>query len=334
MKILEKQNLNAAFDRLAREALLLLPMQKGKTSAFLPWNEFDPSQDKLCLEVLNVQQPPKDAVLPQTERMYKFKTNGPDVTVEEVYEVRDPQIVFGIRPCDYRGIECLDQVFRTRGYEDGFYRARRDNTVFISQACYEPGPNCFCNAMGVDPLRPAADVIIHDMGNAYAWEPLSAKGEEITKLLGDLLKEQDAKLPDAKPFTRKVNYEGLAEKLKGMFEHPIWERLSDPCQNCGICTYVCPTCYCFDIQVKTFGEEGYRFRCWDSCMYREYTLMAGGHNPRETSMERFRNRFLHKLEFFKERYGNPLCIGCGRCLIACPAGISIVKIMEELKEVE
>ncbi len=334
MKVLEKKNLNAALDRLASTALLLLPMQKGKTSAFLPWNEFDQSQDELRLEVLNVAQPPKDVVLPQTERMYKFKTSGPDVLVEEVYEVSEPQIVFGIRPCDYKGIECLDTVFRTRGYEDGYYQARRDNTVFIAQACYVPGPNCFCNAMGVDPLRPAADVIIHDLGSAYAWEPLSARGEELTKLLGDLLNEQEVKLPEAKPFARQVSYDGLAEKLKDMFEHPIWERLSDPCQNCGICTYVCPTCYCFDIQVKTFGEEGYRFRCWDSCMYREYTLMAGGHNPREASMERFRNRFLHKLEFYKERYGDPLCIGCGRCLIACPAGISIVKIMEELKEVE
>lgn len=334
MKVLSKQKLNAAFDRLAEKAELLLPMQKGETSAFWPWTQFEQGKDELRLEVLNVDKPPKEAVLPQTERMYKFKASGPDVAVEEVYEVTEPKIVFGIRPCDLRGIECLDQVFLTRGYEDSFYKSRRDNTVFIAQACYQPGPNCFCNAMGVDPVKPHADIIIHDIGDAYGWEVLSTRGEEITKTMGDLLEEKSAGLPEAKPFTRQVSYEGLAEKLKGMFEHPIWEELSDPCQNCGICTYSCPTCYCFDIQVKTFGEEGYRFRCWDSCMYREYTLMAGGHNPREASMERFRNRFLHKLQFFQERYGQPLCIGCGRCLIACPAGISIVNIMQELKEVE
>lgn len=332
MKVLEKAKLNAAFDRLANEALLLLPVQKGDVSAFLPWSEFKEGRDRLALESLNVEKPPKDAVFPQTERMYKFKTEGQEVVVEEVYEVKEKRIVFGIRPCDFRGIECLDQVFFTKGYVDSFYQARRENTVFIANACYAPGPNCFCQDMGVDPLKANADVLIHEAGEAYAWEALTSKGEEISKILGDLLVEKDVQLPQAKPFTRRADYEGLTEKLKGMFEDPIWERLSDPCQNCGICTYSCPTCYCFDIQVKTFGEEGYRFRCWDSCMYREYTLMAGGHNPREASMERFRNRFLHKLEFFQERYGQPLCIGCGRCLIACPAGISIVKIMEELKE--
>ncbi|MCX5780977.1 MAG: 4Fe-4S dicluster domain-containing protein, partial [Firmicutes bacterium] len=101
-----------------------------------------------------------------------------------------------------------------------------------------------------------------------------------------------------------------------------------------ICTYSCPTCYCFDIQVKNWGEEGYRFRCYDSCMYKEYSLMAGGHNPREASVERFRNRFLHKLQFFNERYGTPLCTGCGRCIVVCPAGISIVSIINEIKEAE
>lgn len=334
MKILSKQKLTAAFDQLAEKAELLVPMQKGATSAFLPWPEFEPGRDELRLEALNVDKPPKDAVLPQTERMYKFSASGPEVAVQEVYEISSPRIVFGIRPCDFRGIECLDQVFLTRGYADGFYQSRRDNTVFIAQACYQPGPNCFCNAMGVDPVKPQADVTIHDLGDGYAWEPLTPKGEETTEMISDLLQEKKADLPEVKPFTRQVAYAGLAEKLKDLFEHPIWEKLSDPCQNCGICTYSCPTCYCFDIQVKSFGEAGYRFRCWDSCMYREYTLMAGGHNPREASRERFRNRFLHKLQFFQERYGQPLCIGCGRCLIVCPAGISIVNIMQELKEVE
>jgi ferredoxin len=147
-----------------------------------------------------------------------------------------------------------------------------------------------------------------------------------------MLEEKELKAPEAKAFQTQVDYEGVAEKLKGMFEHPIWEDLSSNCQNCGICTYVCPSCHCFDIQVKSWGEEGYRFRCWDSCMYGEYTAEAGGGNPRPTTKERFRNRFLHKLEFFSERYGYPLCTGCGRCIVACPTGINIVNIINEVKE--
>jgi len=311
-------------------------MQRGPQSGFFAWKSFENKTDKLALDVLNVYLPPKNVVLPQTEKMYSFQQEGVEVKIEKVYEDPNPKIIFGIRGCDAQGIACLDQAFLTRGYEDGFYKARREATTIIANACYAPGPNCFCTSMGGNPAEvPTADVLLRDAGEqGYVWESQTAKGQAATEKIADLLEDKQVTLPSAKPVTRTVNYEGVAEKLKGMFEHPIWAKYSEPCQTCGICTYSCPTCYCFDIQVKNWGEEGYRFRCYDSCMYREYTLMAGGHNPREATVERFRNRFLHKLQFFNERYGTPLCTGCGRCMVVCPAGVSIVQIINEIKEAE
>lgn len=336
MKILKTNKLQSAFDKLSASADLFVPMLRGPQSGFFSWKTYNEDVDDLMIDILNVYQPPKNLVLPQTEKLYNFKQQGMEINIEKAEEEIEPKIIFGIRSCDVKSIDYLDEVFLTRGYVDNDYKARRDSVIIIANACYNPGTNCFCDSMGVNPTEiESADIILREYSDeGYVWEVKTDKGEEVTKLIADLLEEQEVRLPELKPFLRKVEYEGVAEKLKDMFDHPIWERLSAPCQNCGICTYLCPTCYCFDIQVKTWGDEGYRFRCWDSCMYREYTQMAGGHNPREAAKERFRNRFLHKLQFFNERYGSSLCTGCGRCIVVCPTGINITSIIEAIKEAD
>jgi ferredoxin len=335
VKVLSKAKLQTVLDKLSDSAEVFVPMQKGEQSAYFPWKSFVDGKDELMLEELNVYQSPKNVVLPQSEKMYSIKSKGVEVNIDETFEDAHPTIIFGARGCDVKGIIAMDDVFLTRGYEDSFYKTRRSANTIIANACYEPGPNCFCTSMEVNQLDPVgADVIIRDAGEAYIWEVKSEKGEAVTALIASLLEEKDMKLPEAKPFKQNVDYSGVAEKLKGMFEHSIWDKLSQPCINCGMCTFVCPSCYCFDIQVKMWGEEGYRFRAWDSCMFEEYSREAGGGNPRGSSKERFRNRFLHKLEFFKERYGTPLCTGCGRCIIVCPTNINIVKIIDAVKEAD
>lgn len=336
MKVLKRSKLETVFNKLAESTDLYVPLLKGTQTGFYSWKSFDEDYDDIVLDLLNVYSPPKNLVLPQTEKLYDFKQEGMEVQISEVKEKIDPKVLFGVRACDVKSIDYLDEVFLTRGYDDTPYKARRDSITIIANACYTPGTNCFCESMGVNPTEiESADIILREYGNeGYVWEVKTAKGEETTKLIADLLEDQEVTLPEVKQFLRSVEYDGVAEKLKDMFEHPIWDRLSAPCQNCGICTYLCPTCYCFDIQVKTWGDEGYRFRCWDSCMYREYTQMAGGGNPREAAKERFRNRFLHKLQFFNERYGSSLCTGCGRCIVACPTGINIITIIENIKEAD
>ncbi|NLB52133.1 MAG: 4Fe-4S ferredoxin [Syntrophomonadaceae bacterium] len=336
MKVIKKAKLEKVLEILAKEHDVYVPMQRGAQTGFFSFKTYNEDFDDIMLDTLNVYQPPKSIVFPQTEKMYGFKSEGQKINIDKVYEESEPKIIFGLRSCDLKAIDYLDELFFTKSYEDEFYRKRRDNTIMIVNACYNPGSSCFCDSMGVSPNEPKnADVLIHDIGEGdFAWEAKTDKGEAVTELIKDLLEEREVTLPTLKPFKRQVAYEGVAEKLKDMFDHPMWKDLSYPCHNCGICTYMCPTCYCFDIQVKTTGEEGYRFRCWDSCMYREYSQMAGGHNPRELDAERFRNRFLHKLQFFPERYGEPLCTGCGRCIVVCPAGVSIVKIIEKVKEAD
>ncbi|MDD3363723.1 MAG: 4Fe-4S dicluster domain-containing protein [Syntrophomonas sp.] len=335
MKVLSKAKLQAALNKLSDQNELFVPMQKGQQSGYFTWKSFEDGKDELMLEALNVYQSPKSVVLPQTEKMYSIKGQGMEINIDKTYEDDHPTIIFGARGCDVKGIMAMDEVFLTRGYEDSFYKARRQANTIIANACYEPGANCFCSTMEVNRIDPVgADVILRDAGNGYVWEAKSEKGEAVTAIIADLLEDKDMKLPEAKPFQQNVDYTGVAEKLKGMFEHPLWDKLSQACINCGMCTYVCPSCYCFDIQVKMWGDQGYRFRAWDSCMFEEYSREAGGGNPRGASKERFRQRFLHKLEFFKERYGTPLCTGCGRCIVVCPTDTNIVRIIDAVKEAE
>lgn len=331
MKVLSKSRLKEAFAMLAEGSELYVPLQKGEITGFFPWTKNETAE--LTLDVLNTCFPPKNVLLPQTEKMYAFRTEKEKVEIQEVFESKLNRVIFGIRACDLKAISALDKVFLT-GFVDKFYEARRNNLTIIAQACYEPGKYCFCESMGVDPTNPeGADILLYDLGDEFGWEDRTDKGKDLTNRLAGILMEREFKKPDFKGFTARVDIEGLAEKLKTNFEHPVWEELAGKCMNCGICTYFCPGCYCFDIQVKTRGDKGYYFRCWDSCMYKEYNQMAGGHNPREDKKARFRNRFLHKLEFFQGKYGSPLCTGCGRCIVMCPNGVNIIKIIERLKEV-
>lgn len=329
MKTLAKSKVNEALNLLSKDAKVLAPMQVNGVSKFAPWG----SEGTLDLEAVNTLLPPKDALFPQTEKMYTFKVANQEITEVVEHNEAEKQIVFGIKPCDMQTIKCLDEVFLTKGFIDEFYKKKRDNIVTVCIGCTKVDPTCFCDSMGVNPAsHEAADVQLVDLGDAYGVNAQTPAGEEVVAKLQGLLAE-GAGEAKAVSCTLKVDMTDVPQKLAKMFEHPIWEEVSRKCVGCGTCTYVCPSCYCFDIDGRKDGNEGYKFRCWDSCMFSEYTRMAGGHQPRPSKLQRVRNRFLHKLQYFNERYDKNLCVGCGRCLVKCPVSMDITSFIDQLKEV-
>ncbi len=326
MKVFRKAEVEKILDRLSAHAEVYVPMLRGPGSGFFAWQTYDEDFDDLVLDRLNVYLPPKQIIISPAEKTsFNAITDGEPV---------NEKIIFGIRGCDIQAIAFLDEFFAHGVSGAELYQQRRDHTTIIANACYHPAPSCFCSSMGVDPLEPGgADVIIRDTGGSgYVWESRTTKGDRLTEIIADWLEEKEADLPAPLPFSLKVDLNGMTEKIGEMSDHPLWEKHSEACQSCALCTYDCPTCYCLDLQAAHWQEAGYAFSCLESCAYKNEALSAGGVSSLEAATQRFRHRFLHKLHFYPQRYGKPLCTGCGRCIAICPSDSGIAKIIAEVRE--
>ena len=285
----------------------------------------------------------KEILLPQTERLltYQYKKNLEDLarTDLEVREILEAPatLVFGARPCDARAITLMDAVFTGGQWEDPYYVARREATTVVSILCADPAETCFCSSVGGDPAgREGADLVLTPVTGGYVAEAVTAKGET---LLGDEVFAPAAdKAGEAEEVREKMNLkvevdlDDMPSHLSELFDSNFWEKVTAKCISCGACTFLCPTCYCFNITDEGAGLEGERIRTWDSCMFYHYTLEASGHNPRPTKAERYRNRIGHKFDYMPSRYdGQYGCTGCGRCIRGCPVSLDIRQVLREAK---
>lgn len=283
----------------------------------------------------------KDAFFPQVENLLKFKAEGKNLSLEQVLPPDHATILFGVKACDARSFKLLDKVFLSNPV-DSYYKARRENCLIIGLGCSEPEETCFCTSFGINATKPEADINTWIVCEELYWVPVSEKGKALTDKLSAIFVETDAKeVEEQVKATSEIlsmlslaNFK-IADKISAKelvtFNSKVWGNLSATCLSCCTCTYVCPTCHCYDIRdYKTDDNTTERFRCWDSCMASDFTKMAHG-NPRKTKLERFRQRYMHKLVYFPENNGEYACVGCGRCLEKCPANLNIVKVAKALE---
>ena len=299
--------------------------------------------EEAYLDYGNSTVPPKKVVFPQTETLFRFQVGNPELSEKDV-EKEGTTIIFGLRPCDARAMSIVDKLF-SWDYDDPYYLKRRKLVTLVGMACVEPpSVNCFCTSVGGSPFgKEGLDLLLTDMGDEhYLVQALTEKGEKLQETLashlGDAGDKDESKVEElAKEaegkISRSIDPEGIPEKLPGLWEHDLWKKVSASCLGCGICTFLCPTCHCFDIQDEVDEPgEGRRARMWDSCMFSEYTVHASGHNPRPTRRERTRNRINHKYSYYPDRFDVIACVGCGRCINLCPVNIDILDILEQVVE--
>ena len=328
------ENLQALFQKIAADQDLYLPVKVSDQVNFRAW-----SQDaEVCLDTLKTVKSPKDAFFPQSENLYTCEKEGKNITIEPQALQEKNFVVFGMKACDVQGVKVLDNVFLSDPV-DTFYAARREHGTIVALACHEPEESCFCKVFGIDCADPVADVAAWMIEGELYWKPLTEKGEALTKAVAELLNDADeAKVEEEKTAIRaiveKLPYSNLSlegwgqEDYMDRFNSPVWEELYKPCLACGTCTFVCPTCQCYDIKDYDTGHGVQRYRCWDSCMYSDFTMMAHGNN-RNSQMQRFRQRFMHKLVYYPvNNNGMFSCVGCGRCVEKCPSSLNIVKVIK------
>jgi sulfhydrogenase subunit beta (sulfur reductase) len=338
-----RENLSAVLEELSRKIEVWVPASSGKWGV-----EFAP----FCTGMVPVFErqstlPPKKAMLPQVETLLRFEyrkdQDDPSrvrVNLEEALET-SPVLVFGARPCDARGFLTFDPVFTEGPYEDSYYRRRRENVYFATLVCRESDAACFCSSVGSGPSdMEGSDLRLTPIEGGFIFEALRERARPFVGVLGNaptdaqnaaaLEVQQEA----ANKRVGDLDVEGAPEAFKTRFEDKqFWQEMVSQCLSCGVCTFSCPTCYCFTITDETKEMKGERIRSWDSCMFPHYTQEASGHNPRPTKFERYRNRVGHKFSYFPEKHdGKIACCGCGRCIRSCPVSIDIRKVVQQLKE--
>ncbi|MBE6718369.1 MAG: 4Fe-4S ferredoxin [Ruminococcaceae bacterium] len=330
------EKLYSAFSELSSTMQIYLPVsnEEGKAN-YEKWTE-----GKLWSEALNTERSAKDFFFPQTEDLMKFKTEGKNIEIIDIRSEKEDFVIFGARACDVRSFDILDRVFLTDPV-DSFYKARRDKGVIVSTACSRPAETCFCKAFGIDASEPCGDVTTWRVNDEVYFKSNTEKGDAFMKKIEKFTEECDEekvdeqkakikKIIDKLPLSDLDTSDFGGGKTAEFFNSPLWAEMSSTCLGCGTCTFVCPTCQCYDIKEFNTGKEVIRYRCWDSCMYSEFTRMAHGNN-RLTQTERFRQRFMHKLVYYPENNDGIFgCVGCGRCLSKCPISMNIVKVMKKL----
>lgn len=302
--------------------------------------------DEINLDFPFTIQSPKKVILPQREVFLEF-SNSPQhgVEVKETVPEEKKSVIFGVRPCDAKALILQDKVFGG-DFKDIYYWKRRNPAVIVGRTCaVPPSPNCFCTSVGGSPsTTDGMDILLTDLGDRYYVEAFTKDGQALLsagKQLFQTPKPQEKKEAGrikqkaAKQVKRQIeNLETLPPKLKGMFDSPLWDEESMSCLRCGICTYLCPTCHCFDIQDEITSHsplKGKRVRTWDTCQFPDFTMHSSGHNPRPDKASRLRQRVMHKFQYFVEVWGDYQCTGCGRCISKCPVGIDILEVLDKVR---
>jgi sulfhydrogenase subunit beta (sulfur reductase) len=328
MKVIADDALKTWLDRLASETTLFAPRSVDGIILYRPVT----GSSEIVFDYARPKMSAKEAIFPSTDNLVSIEKQGKDVTLAEP-PLERKQVIFGLRPCDAHGISVLDAVYIGKEPVDASYARRREVTTLVGLSCPQMWDGCFCASMGGAPDDPShMDVLLTAVVGGYTVNAVTEKGQaiiarlELRELMGDpphpTLGETVPVLP--------------GERWPQRFTDRYWDLLAERCIGCRVCTYVCPTCRCFDVRDEVAERRANyarydRLRCWDACTGPNYRVTAGGHNPRPTKGARLRNRFFCKFYYMMKDYGANGCVGCGRCIESCPVNIDIVEMLNDVQ---
>jgi ferredoxin len=333
MKKVAKQDILKILSLWQKEFTVFVPSQGGGATQMAVW---DGKNNRFLEHYRNTVIPPKASFLLNVEKMFGFRKEAEGYRLEAPAPEKQKQLIFGIRPCDAKAMAIIDMVFKD-AYEDTYYLNKRQNTILVGLGCTHPYDSCFCTSLGFGGPMDSADVdlmlieaseelLIEEVTDA--GRKLLAKTEGAAEATGDdENRAQKAKEAAVKKVTRKIDVEIIKRNFPASFENEaLWKKLAAKCVSCGICTFLCPTCYCFDINDEALKGVGARYRNWDSCSFPLYTQMPM-ENPREEKWRRVRQKVHHKYTFYPNLFDIIACTGCGRCIRMCPVNWDITQTL-------
>jgi len=287
----------------------------------------------------------KSYLHPQRERLWSAERTAEDGVVFTEHEPDAPSYAFlGVRPCDLRAIAIQDRVLTGGRYEDTGYGKRRRRALLIAAECTEPGATCFCVSTGGGPAAdPGYDLalteVIDEDGHRFLVRVGSEEGarllEQVPHRGADTVTQATARASvDAARdrMGRTLPPVDLRALMGASLDAERWNDVAARCLTCGNCTMVCPTCFCTTTEEVTdlTGDHTERWQRWDSCFDLDFSYLHGG--PVRSSVRgRYRQWLTHKLSTWHDQFDTSGCVGCGRCIAWCPAGIDITEEVAALE---
>lgn len=289
----------------------------------------------------------KKFLFPPASRLCRIRRQGERLEIAED-PPEAPRLAFlGVRSCELHAIALQDKVFMGGSFVDPIYKARRENLFIVAVNCGQAGGTCFCGSMNAGPKAAfgfdlALTEILQAGRHYFLVEGGSEKGSErLAKIPHRSAAPEEAALAErvtanaARQMGRSMDTRGLQALLARNPEHPRWEEAAKRCLACANCTMACPTCFCSTVEDVTdlTGDHAERWRKWDSCFTADFSFLHGGH-ARPSIRARYRQWVTHKLGTWIDQFGSSGCVGCGRCITWCPAGIDITEEVRALREPE
>ena len=323
-KFIAKKNLLSWLSKLAENRSLVAPKRVADSILF---QKID-NTEEIVFNFYNTNFPPKEFFFPASESIFSVEKQDGQVKLIPT-AIGGEIVIFGIRPCDAKGIATLDLPYLEEP-GDALYIQHRKRTSLIGLSCLSACPECFCTSMDTGPDDASNfDVMLTEVEDGYIVQIVTERGKALLPEEFLTIKEV---APPPPPLVSPVPSKGITDKMRHAFDNPYWGQLADRCLHCNICSYVCPTCYCFDARDYANKKRVDRVRSWESCQSPGFTKIAGGYDPRANKGFRLRQRFGHKLIYFPEHFGILNCSGCGRCVRACPVNIDIREIIDDIQK--
>jgi sulfhydrogenase subunit beta (sulfur reductase) len=312
-KIIYGSQIEDFLAEIAETADVVVPVDKGRSHvsqySFQKWTPGDVLELNYPVTIL----PPKEFILPHKEVLFSFDGQS------AVEPKPEKQVIFGLSVEDLEGIEKLTEIMK-KPISDEPYKNRRANTFLIGLDKYSP------------PAHLDFDLYLQEVeSGVFAGTAKTKLGKKW--LTSKSFKNHELKIPSVLHKEDSLLTDpDLPKAIKDSKDHPIWKELTETCFGCGICSYVCPLCYCTETEDKIeFGDSecGERCRNWDSCMLQNFSATTN-HNFRPELSDRIYNWYFHKFYRMSKEYGFVGCVDCNRCVIYCPAKINYRRVLSRI----